>query len=129
MIISRKEKVLRRKVYSEKISIINKLKYNTKFCYNKESCPICLIELNKEYFIFNCKHFMHKHCVIQYNKNICPIYNEVYVEYIKLIYSASIYHFSHSPLLVVVLASQLSEACKNTLSLLPLILIVSFFFT
>lgn len=70
------EKVLRRKVYSEKVYIINKLKYSTKFCYNKESCPICLVQCNKEYFIFNCKHFMHRDCIINYNKNVCPICNK-----------------------------------------------------
>lgn len=76
MIISREEKVLRRKVYSENLYIINKLKYNNTFTYNKESCPICLIECNKEYFIFNCKHFMHANCSIKYNKPVCPICNK-----------------------------------------------------
>lgn len=76
MIISREEKVLRRKVYSDKLYIINKLKYNNTFTYNKESCPICLIECNKEYFIFNCKHFMHAQCAVKYNKPVCPICNK-----------------------------------------------------
>lgn len=78
IVLSRTEKVLRRKVYSDNLYIINKLKYSTNFddfTYNKESCPICLIECNKEYFIFNCKHFMHAECEIKYNKSVCPICN------------------------------------------------------
>lgn len=75
-----KEKVMRRKRYSDSLYIINKLKYGSKlnnFTYNSESCPICLIGCSKEedYIIFHCKHFMHVDCVMKYNKCICPICN------------------------------------------------------